>query len=123
METFRITYKNYDLKHNAADRLKKDLKNLYWNKPPKDWDDFDGEIEVKEEQPRGGDCVSVVFAVGIGPVEINFHGGPGGDFVSVVFADTVNITFRDSILKNLSNRSDVSSVEKKISNNEYERIY
>lgn len=98
MEKFRVTYTNFDLKNKGIQRIKNDLKNLYWETPPKDWDNFDREIEFTQEQDRGGDCLSVSFE------------------------DTVDASFRDSMLKNLSKKSDVYSIERKISNNEYERI-
>lgn len=56
----RVTYSNY-ANYSEPSRLDKDLKNLYWQegKEPEDWFYFDGEIETKQVQSRGGDCFEV----------------------------------------------------------------
>lgn len=100
MATYRITYKNYDLKNSNVERLKNDLKNLYWlpGKEPKNWDQFDDEIDFESQQSRGGDCVEITFA------------------------ETMSKSWTDSIVQNLKKNREVLFIELKKSNFEYEQI-
>jgi len=61
MKTIRVTFKNYS--PNGKKRMFNSLKPIFWevNKAPRNWKDFDGDIEVTEEQPRGGDCFELII--------------------------------------------------------------
>lgn len=98
--TYRITYKNTDLKKSSVDRLKKDLKNLYWQKgkEPKNWNLFDDEIEFVGKQNRGGDCVEIIFS------------------------ETMCKSWINSIIEDLNKKRDIVSIEFKKSSFEYEYI-
>lgn len=100
MLAYRITYSNYDLKNSNIERLKKDMKNLFWLKgeAPKDWRRFDDEIDFNSQQSRGGDCIEIVFNESMGDVWIN------------------------SILKSLKKKNNVRIIEKVIGYNQYEEI-
>jgi len=100
MKTYRITYKNTDLKNSNVDRLKRDMKNLFWEKgqEPENWNQFDDEIDFEGQQSRGGDCVEITLA------------------------ETMSGRWADSILKDLSKKRDIVSIELKKSSFEYETI-
>lgn len=100
MKTYRITYKNTDLINSSVDRLKKDLKNLYWEegKAPKNWNQFDDEIDFDGQQSRGGDCAEITFA------------------------ETMSESWIDSIIKDLNRKRDIRFIELKKSNFEYHEV-
>lgn len=100
MLAYRITYTNYDLKNSNVQRLKKDMKNLYWlkGKEPRDWNQFDNQIEFNSQQSRGGDCVKIIFDEEMGDGWIN------------------------SILQSLKRKKNVRTIEKVLSYNQYEEI-
>ena len=54
---FRITFYSLGTMVNNS-RLSNLIKNQYWQagKEPDDWENFDGDIEIKRLQDRGGDC-------------------------------------------------------------------
>ena len=100
MKTYRITYKNTDLINSNVDRLKKDLKNLYWEegKAPKNWNQFDDEIDFDGQQSRGGDCIEITFA------------------------ETMSESWINSIIKDLNRKRDIRFIELKKSNFEYQEV-
>ena len=61
MKNLRVTYYNQRLNSSSKERTEDVLKNIYWRKgeEPADWRNFDGEIQVKAEQTRGGDYATV----------------------------------------------------------------
>jgi len=59
MKTIRVTFRNYA--QQSEERILNILKNIYWEKPPANWRNFDEDIEIIEEQPRGGDCFELVI--------------------------------------------------------------
>lgn len=97
MKTYRITYKNYDLKNSNIERSKKDLKNLFWIKgsEPANWNQFDNEIVFFGKQDRGGDCIEITFS------------------------ENVSENWKNAMLKALKNKRDIRSIEIKKSNFEY----
>lgn len=100
MKTYRITYKNTDLKNSNVDRLKNDMKNLYWekSKEPKNWNQFDDEIDFNGQQSRGGDCIEITFA------------------------ETMREGWVNSIVTDLCKKRDIIFVELKKSSFEYEQV-
>ena len=98
--TYRITFRNFSIEESNVERTQELLKNLYYleNKEPENWKLFENEIDIDSQQSRGGDCVEITFA------------------------ETMSANWINSIIKSINSKREVRSIEKKISNFEYEEI-
>jgi hypothetical protein len=55
MKNFRITYRGFLLGTSSNERMENELKNFYWlvGQEPENWKEFDGDIEIVSNEPRG----------------------------------------------------------------------